>query len=104
MHVEVVGVVGDSGFDLVEEFAELAGAMAGVAFTDDGAGGDVERGEQRGGAMALVVVAPARRLAGLDIATGAVIGKCYARSGSSTGRRPRTASRTPFPSPRSQPN
>jgi hypothetical protein len=31
MHVEVVGVVGDSGFDLVEEFAELAGAMAGAA-------------------------------------------------------------------------
>jgi hypothetical protein len=44
--------VGDGGFDLVEELAELAGAMAGVAFADDGAGGDVEQRFQLG-ALAL---------------------------------------------------
>ena len=48
---------------LVEEAAELGGAMAGEAFADHLAGCDVEGREQRGCAMALVVVAPACRLA-----------------------------------------
>jgi len=30
-----VQIAGDGGFDLVEEFAELAGAMTGVALADD---------------------------------------------------------------------
>ena len=58
MHVEIAG---DGCFDLVEEIAELAGAVARIALADDGAGGDVERGEQRRRAMALIVVASPRR-------------------------------------------
>ena len=42
--------------DLLEERQELLGAMARQAFADDLAGRHVERGEQRGGAVALVVV------------------------------------------------
>jgi hypothetical protein len=61
MHVELGG---DVPLDLVEEAAELAGAVAIVALADDDAGGDVEGGEQRGRAVAGVVVAATRRLAG----------------------------------------
>src|SRR5262245_5275301 len=43
--------------DLVEEFAELGGAMARKASADDPACGNVERGEQRGCAVAGIVVA-----------------------------------------------
>ena len=39
-----------------EELPELDGPVARVAFSDDFAGGDVEGGEERGGAVALVVV------------------------------------------------
>ena len=61
MHVEV----GWHGrLDLIEELAELDGAMARIAFADHPSGGDVKGSEQRGGAMALVVVAAPRRLAG----------------------------------------
>src|SRR6202163_441067 len=49
--------------DLVEELAELDGAVAPVAFSDHSAGGNVEGGKQRGGAVTLVVVAAPRRLA-----------------------------------------
>lgn len=54
MHVEV-GWYG--GFDLIEELAEFDGAMAGITLADHPAGSDVERGEQRGGAMTFVVMA-----------------------------------------------
>ncbi len=58
-----VEIVGDVGFDLVQELAELGRAVAGIALADDTAGGDVEGGEQGGDAMALVVVAHPGRLA-----------------------------------------
>src|SRR6202034_940529 len=61
MYVEV-GWPG--GFGLIEQLAEFDGAMAGITLADHPAGSDVERGEQRCGAMALVVMAAARRLAG----------------------------------------
>src|SRR5215207_2506580 len=51
------------GLDLVEELAELDGAVAPVAFADHPTGGDVESGEQGSGAMALVVVTATSRLA-----------------------------------------
>jgi hypothetical protein len=57
-----VEIVGDIGLDLIEELAELGGAMTAIAFADDAAGGDVEGGKQRDDAMTLVVVAPASRL------------------------------------------
>ena len=50
--------------DLVEELAELARAMAREALADDLAGRHVERGEQRGRAVALVVVGAPLGLAG----------------------------------------
>src|ERR1700716_416728 len=60
MDVETVRHV---GLDLVEELAELGRAMAREAFADHAASGDVEGCEQRGDAVALVVVTAARRLA-----------------------------------------
>jgi len=64
VHDEVhVQTVGNSGFDLIEKLAELYGAMALVALSDDPAGCDVEGGKQRCGAVALVVVTATRRLA-----------------------------------------
>ena len=56
-----VQIVGNVGFDLVQELAELDRAVAGIAFADDPAGGDVEGGEQ-GDAMAPVVMAYAGRV------------------------------------------
>lgn len=53
-----------AGLDLVEELAELAGAMLRVAAAEDGAGGDVEGGKQRGRTMTRVVVAAPRDLTG----------------------------------------
>jgi hypothetical protein len=50
------------GLDLIQELAELDGAMATVALADNLAGGDVEGSEQRGRAMANVVVAAPRRI------------------------------------------
>src|SRR5258708_573152 len=48
VHDEVdVQIFGNSGFDLIEKFAELSGAMASVAFANDPAGCDVEGGGQR---------------------------------------------------------
>ena len=61
MHVEV-GWYG--GFDLIEELAEFDGTMAGITLADHPAGSDVESGEQRCGAMTLVVMATPCRLAG----------------------------------------
>src|ERR1700688_1674442 len=58
-----VQIIWNSGFDLIEKLAELFGAMAPVTLADDPAGCDVEGGKQRCGAVALVVVATARRLA-----------------------------------------
>ena len=40
-----VEIVGDVGFDPIEELAELGGAVPSVALADDTAGGDVQRGE-----------------------------------------------------------
>lgn len=46
----------DVALDLVEEFAELAGAMSRHACADDGSSLHVERREQRGCSIPLVVV------------------------------------------------
>lgn len=51
-------------FDLVEELAELGGAMAPVALANDPSGRNIEGGEQRCGTMPFVVMAPSGRLAG----------------------------------------
>ena len=57
----VDGLAGrDGGFDGVEEADELLMAVALHAAADDRAVQDVERGEQGGRAMALVVMVPAR--------------------------------------------
>ena len=61
-HQVDIEVTGDIGFDLIEELAELACAVARKALTDDLACGDVEGCEQRGHAVALVVVAAPCRL------------------------------------------
>ena len=53
VHVEIAG---HGGLDLVEEAAKLGRPVPGKAFADDPAGGDVQSSEQRGRAMALVVV------------------------------------------------
>ena len=58
-----VQTVGNSGFDLIEKLAELFGAMAFIALAYDPASCDVEGGKQRCGAMTLLVVTAARRLA-----------------------------------------
>lgn len=59
-----VEIDGHVGLDLVEDLAELAGAMLRVATAEDGAGGDVEGGKQGGRAMPRVVVAAALDLTG----------------------------------------
>lgn len=59
-----IEVARNGGLDLVDELAELGGAMASVAFTDDLPGRDIERGKERCRAMASVVMAAPRRLAG----------------------------------------
>jgi hypothetical protein len=46
----------DIALDLIEEFAELLGAMAGHALCDDGPGFDVERGKQRCRTVPLVIM------------------------------------------------
>src|SRR3954465_11065360 len=50
--------------DLVEELAELSSTVPSVAFADNPSSRDVEGGEQRCGAVPLVVMAPSCRLAG----------------------------------------
>ena len=55
---------GTACFDRVEEAAEFDRAVALVAAADDPAGGDVQRGEQRGGAVTRVVVGAPLDLAG----------------------------------------
>src|SRR2546421_5463992 len=50
--------------DLIQEFAELDGPMAWPALPDHRSRGDVQRSEQAGGAMALVIVSSTLRLAG----------------------------------------
>lgn len=53
-----------SGLDLVQELAELGGTVPSVALADNPSGRNVEGGEQRGGAVSFVIVAPSGRLAG----------------------------------------
>ena len=53
MHVQFCGNV---LFDGVEEVAELAGAMSLLGLANNLAGAGVERGEETGGAVALVIV------------------------------------------------
>src|ERR1700686_4957396 len=74
MHVKISR---HGGLDLVEELAELDGAVAPVAFSDHSAGGNVEGGKQRGGAVTLVVVAAPRRL-----------GRAHRQAWVGPGRRP----------------
>ena len=62
-HEMNIQIVRNSGFDLIEKLAELGGAMASIALADDASDCDVEGGEQRCGAMALIIVAASRRLA-----------------------------------------
>src|SRR4029077_18164095 len=50
--------------DPVQEFAELDSAMAWPALADHRSRGDVQRSEQAGGAMALVIVRATLHLAG----------------------------------------
>lgn len=61
-------------FDLVEELAELGGAMAPVASANDASGGNIEGGEQKCGAMPFVVISPTGRLAGAHSAASAGCG------------------------------
>jgi hypothetical protein len=61
MHVEVGW---HAGLDLIQELPELAGAVLRIAAADHRAGGDVEGGEQRSGAVALVVMGAPLDLAG----------------------------------------
>src|SRR5258707_1604694 len=59
------GKIGRNGtIDLIQEFAELDGAMAWPALTDDRSRGDVQRSEETGGAMAFVIVSATLNLAG----------------------------------------
>ena len=53
-----VDIRGDVRFDLVEKATELRRSVPGETFADDPPGGDIERGEQRGRAVSLVVVRP----------------------------------------------
>ena len=53
VHVEVAG---DAGFNLIEEFPELARTMLGVAAADDRAGRDVEGSEEGRRAVTGVVM------------------------------------------------
>src|SRR5216684_1183071 len=50
--------------DLIQEFAELDGAMAWPALTDHRSRGNVQRSEETGGAMALVIMSSTLHLAG----------------------------------------
>ena len=59
-----VEVVGDLGFESAPELKELAAAVTRKALSDDLAGGDVEGGEQRGGAVAHVVMGASLDLSG----------------------------------------
>ena len=59
-----VEITRDVRLDEVEEFAELSGPMARETFADDLSRGDVEGREERGRAVALVVVAAPLRLPG----------------------------------------
>jgi hypothetical protein len=56
-HEVEVEIGGHRLFDRVEELTELDRAVALVAAANDPSGGDVERGKQRGGAVADIVVA-----------------------------------------------
>src|SRR5258706_8385501 len=73
--------------DLIQEFAELDGAMAWPALTDDRSRGDVQRSEETGGAMALVIVS-----ATLNLARAASEGSAgYGSAPESDSSHPRTA-------------
>ena len=62
-HQVQLELVGHLVVDAVEEVAELDGTMPAMQLADDLAGGDVEGGEQRGGAVPSVVVGLALGLA-----------------------------------------
>ena len=51
-----IEVTGDVGLNVAQELEELLVTMTRLALGHHGAGGDVQCGEQGGGAMALVVV------------------------------------------------
>jgi hypothetical protein len=51
-----VEIAREIALDLAQEAQEFAAAMAGIATTDDLAGGRVERGEQAKGSMTRIVV------------------------------------------------
>jgi len=51
-----VHVPGDRPIDRLEKGPEFAGAVAPMTFADHGAGLDIERGKQRGGAVPDVIV------------------------------------------------
>ena len=56
-----IQALGDISVDHLEEIEELPGPVALIALADDRVGGNIEGGEQRGGAVALIVVhAPLR--------------------------------------------
>ena len=59
-----VELVGDLGFESAQELEELPAAMTREALPDDLAGGDIEGGEQRGGAVAHVVMSAPLDLSG----------------------------------------
>jgi hypothetical protein len=58
--------------DAIQKFTELEGAMAAMSLADDVAALGIERGNQRGGAMATVVVAAPFRLTRSQGSSGAV--------------------------------
>ena len=59
-----VEVVGNPGFERAQELEELPAAVARETLPDDLAGGDVQRREQRGGAVACVVMGASLDLSG----------------------------------------
>src|SRR5947209_6316139 len=77
------------GFDRVQELAELDGAMAAVQRADHPAGFQVQRGEQRGRTVPLIIVGPSLRLARTKGATAVASGPAPESAISRLRRRPR---------------
>ena len=72
-----VEVVGDLGFESAQEPEELAAAVTREALSDDLAGGDVQRREERGGAVAHVVMGAPLDLSGSVKSPAKVVGRQY---------------------------